>query len=107
GATSCGPQNYRSPLLALGYLKLGVWEQPNTKPGEDTRWALKSRITYLSDTSQLPTTLAPGQLWTRTMRTGLELKINSLEVNSERAPALPQVPCAIAPKHRKSRMRMK
>src|SRR5262245_57784214 len=82
---------------------MGIWEQPNTKPGEDTRWALKSRITYLSDTSQLPTTLAPGQLWTRTMRTGLELKINSLQVNSEPRPALTPVPCPIAPKHPGSR----
>jgi hypothetical protein len=41
---------------------LGVGEQPNTKPGEEGRRILKSRINDLSDTSQPQATIAPSQL---------------------------------------------
>ena len=41
---------------------LGVWEQPNTQPGEERCWSQRSRITSLADASQPPTTIVPGQL---------------------------------------------
>jgi hypothetical protein len=44
------------------FLYPGVGEQPNTKPGEEWRRILSSRINYLADISPPQTTIAPGQL---------------------------------------------